>query len=367
MDLELIKKLDYFNMYANLGFQFDGIDKFEKYTIAYHNKIKDYWYNFITDIQADTKEEFDKIILEATPKMKAKDREVTIAVLPFMQEIYNNRDTYFDDDYELASNEVWQIYDDLDNINNINTNCLLNVKLEKTTNMQLYSEEMIKAYQTGDADDPYGDLDSIYKEVYENHKKIKNEYTEEFFFAKYKGNYEGFIGDISDSRFVKEVINKISNLGNIRILINNAGEPSFKLPTKYEKEDIDKCFKGLQGMILFSTETLKVKEEKDLKIVNIMSSAALRGNKQEAVYCATKWGERGYTESLKVAYKGTSVKVIGVYPGGINTEFYKNSRDYVSVEKSNSFMKPEDVAKTIINNVITDTNLTVADIIIERN
>lgn len=115
----------------------------------------------------------------------------------------------------------------------------------------------------------------------------------------YKDNYKGYTGDISDSSFVKDTINQISNLGNIKILINNAGEPSFKLPTKYEKEDIDKCFKGLQGMILFSTETLKVKEEKDLKIVNIMSSEALRGNKQEAVYCATKWGERGYTESLK--------------------------------------------------------------------
>ena len=183
----------------------------------------------------------------------------------------------------------------------------------------------------------------------------------------YKDNYKGFIGDISDSSFVKNVIDEISNLGNINILINNAGEPSFKLPTKYEKEDIDKCFKGLQGMILFSTETLKVKEEKDLKIVNIMSSAALRGNKQEAVYCATKWGERGYTESLKVAYKGTSVKVIGVYPGGINTEFYKNSRDYVSEEKQSTFMKPCDVARTIIDNVTNETNLTVADIIIERN
>ena len=42
-------------------------------------------------------------------------------------------------------------------------------------------------------------------------------------------------------------------------------------------------------MILFSTETLKAKEEKDLKIVNIMSSVVLRGNKQETV-----WGERGY-------------------------------------------------------------------------
>lgn len=183
----------------------------------------------------------------------------------------------------------------------------------------------------------------------------------------YNDNYRGFLGDISDDIFVKNTIKEITVLGNIKILINNAGEPSFKLPTEYEKEDIVKCFKGLEGMILFSKETLKVKEEKDLKIVNIMSSAALRGNKQESVYCATKWGERGYTESLKVAYKGTSVKVIGVYPGGINTEFYKNSRDYVSEEKQSIFMNPSDVAKTIIDNVTSDSNLTVADIIIERN
>lgn len=183
----------------------------------------------------------------------------------------------------------------------------------------------------------------------------------------YKENYQGFIGDISDNIFVKETIQKISKLGEIKILINNAGEPSFKLPTKYEKEDIDKCFKGLEGMILFSTETLKIKQEQDLKIINIMSSAALRGNKQEAVYCATKWGEKGYTESLKVAYKGTSVEIIGVYPGGINTEFYKNSRDYVSEEKQATFMNPKDVAQTIIENVTSETNLTVADIIIERN
>lgn len=98
-----------------------------------------------------------------------------------------------------------------------------------------------------------------------------------------------------------------------------------------------------------------------------MFSAALRGNKQESVYCATKWGERGYTESLKVAYKGTSVKIIGVYPGGINTNFYKNSRDYVSIEKQNSFMNPKDVANVIINNVFNNINLTISDLILERN
>lgn len=184
---------------------------------------------------------------------------------------------------------------------------------------------------------------------------------------KFRENYMGFVGDISDELFVKNTVNEISKLGDIKILINNAGEPSFKMPIYYEKSDIDKCFKGLSGMILMSTEILKIKNEQDLKIVNIMSSAALRGNKQEAVYCATKWGEKGYTESLKVAYKGTSVKVIGVYPGGINTNFYKDSRDYVPYEKSNLFMEAKDVAGVILSNVLDERNLTVADIIIERN
>lgn len=180
-------------------------------------------------------------------------------------------------------------------------------------------------------------------------------------------NYKCFVGDVSDEVFVEKSIKEIATLGNIKYLVNNAGEPSFKLPADYNKNDIDKCFKGLQGMILCSANTLKVKDEKNLKIVNIMSSAALRGNKQESVYCATKWGEKGYTESLKVAYKGTTVKVIGVYPGGINTDFYKYSRDYVSIEKQNSFMNPNDVAKIICDNIFSDLNLNVADIIIERN
>lgn len=181
------------------------------------------------------------------------------------------------------------------------------------------------------------------------------------------GNYMSFLGNVEDEKFINETIIKISKLGNIIALFNNAGEPAFKLPIKYVKSDIDKCFKGLYGMILLSSRVLEVTNEKDVKIVNIMSSAALKGNKQESVYCATKWGERGYTESLKVMYKGTSVKIIGVYPGGINTSFYKNSRDYVTEKKQSRFMKSEEVAKIIVDNVFNNMNLTVSDLIIERN
>lgn len=183
----------------------------------------------------------------------------------------------------------------------------------------------------------------------------------------FTNNYRGFVGDITDENFINKSINEISKLGNIRYLVNNAQKTCFKAPIEYNSEDIEISLDGLKGMILCTTKTLKVKNEQDLKVINIMSSAALKGNKQEALYCATKWGERGYTESLKVAYKGTSVKVIGVYPGGMNTEFWTNSRDYVSEDKSNTFMNPKDVATVILDNILNYENLTVSDIIIERN
>lgn len=182
----------------------------------------------------------------------------------------------------------------------------------------------------------------------------------------YKENYKGFVGDVTDSEFVKASINEISKMGDIYCLINCAEKACFKKAPDYESSDIDVSLMGLKGMILCSTETLKAKEEKDLKIVNIMSSAALKGNKNETVYCAAKWGQRGYTEALKAEYKGTSVKVIGVYPGGMNTGFWDNSRDYVSEEKAASFMDPKDVAKVILDNISYDS-LKVSDITIERD
>lgn len=58
-------------------------------------------------------------------------------------------------------------------------------------------------------------------------------------------NYKCFVGDVSNEDFISIAIDKIASLGNIKYLVNNAGEPSFKLPSKYTKSDIDKCFKRL--------------------------------------------------------------------------------------------------------------------------
>lgn len=180
-------------------------------------------------------------------------------------------------------------------------------------------------------------------------------------------SYQAFVGDISDEAFAVDSAARIAQLGHIDLLVNNAGQPSFKVPTAYRAEDVDTCLKGLKGMILWSVETLKATGEKDVKIANIMSTAATRGNANESVYCATKWGEKGYTKSLQAAYKGTSVKIVAVYPGGIDTPFYRDSRDYVSEEKQHTFMRADQLAEVIVYNLTCEANLTVSDIEINRN
>lgn len=182
----------------------------------------------------------------------------------------------------------------------------------------------------------------------------------------FSNNYKSFLGNVADEKFVISIIKKISGMGNIVALFNNAGSPVFKFPTEYTSQDVELCFEGLKGMIYLSANTLKVMEKTGGKIINIMSSAALRGNKQESVYCATKWAERGYTESLKTYYNGTKVQIYGVYPGGINTDFYKNSRDYVSKEKQSTFMPAKDLAEVIYENIFSDKKLVVEDLIINR-
>lgn len=182
----------------------------------------------------------------------------------------------------------------------------------------------------------------------------------------FPNNYKSFLGNVADEKFIISTIEEIGKLGNIVALFNNAGSPVFKFPTEYTSQDVELCFEGLKGMIYLSANTLKVMEKTGGKIINIMSSAALRGSKQESVYCATKWAERGYTESLKACYNGSKIQLYGVYPGGINTDFYKNSRDYVSKEKQSTFMPAKDLAEVIYDNIFNDKKLIVEDLIINR-
>lgn len=176
-------------------------------------------------------------------------------------------------------------------------------------------------------------------------------------------NYE--YGDIADEKFVKKVYEKYGAFA-IKYLINNAAVGSFGAPDTNTLSKIQNVLGGgVIGLILNTTYALSGVQKEGGKIINILSTAALKGNVNESLYCAAKWGARGYTESLKATFKNTNIKVISVCPGGMNTGFWNNNRDYVPEEKSNKWLDPAKVAKAIFD-CVTNDNIYVSELVIER-
>jgi short-subunit dehydrogenase len=171
------------------------------------------------------------------------------------------------------------------------------------------------------------------------------------------------IGKETDIKQIGDFI--IKNHLSTEYLFNNAGKGLFTKADTSTSEMIDDVFEAnLKGMILLTSEILRLTPEKDeLTIVNIMSTSALFGRAEETIYCAAKWGARGYTEALRTELKGTKRNIIAVYPGGMKTDFWKapgQNRD------SSDFMDPSEVAEKIVNAVLVSDRMLVTDITINR-
>jgi short-subunit dehydrogenase len=181
-----------------------------------------------------------------------------------------------------------------------------------------------------------------------------------------KNSIESLICNIGKEEDVRKAGNYLTiNKLSVEYLFNNAGRGLFTKADTSTAEMIDKVFEAsLKGMILLTSEILRLTpEEEELTIVNIMSTSALLGRAEETIYCAAKWGARGYTEALRTELKGTKRNIIAVYPGGMKTDFWKITGQNRDIS---SFMDPAEVAEKIVNAVIVTDKMFVTDITINR-
>ena len=176
------------------------------------------------------------------------------------------------------------------------------------------------------------------------------------------------IGDVADPKTVAVAFDTCSEHGQLRVLINCAGAGVFGAAGSYSAEDVTEALRGnLIGTILFADRAFAAFKESFSSgiIINVMSTAAQVGRANETVYCASKWGARGYTEALRLEAKGTGIRVIGVYPGGMNTPFWRNARN--SSVDSSKFMNPDDVAAMIVAALPDNLAAYVSDLVINRS
>lgn len=171
------------------------------------------------------------------------------------------------------------------------------------------------------------------------------------------------IGDEEEIKALGRYI--IKNQFVTEYLFNNAGRGLFSMAQNTTSAQIDAVFESnLKGLMLLTTEILRITpEEEELTIVNIMSTSALLGRAEESVYCAAKWGARGYTEALRTELKGKKRNIIAVYPGGMKSPFWNVIEHNRNIS---GFMEPADVAEKIIAAVLVKDILVVTDLTIKR-
>lgn len=184
-----------------------------------------------------------------------------------------------------------------------------------------------------------------------------------------KNDVLAYAGDISDEKFVKDFYADITKKYNITCLVNNAGVGRFGTIYDNNKKMIDDVFPAIvYGTILMTTYALPhLKNSKDIvKIVNIISQSGIRAFKFESVYCAAKYAQQGYAEVLRAETFGTNIKVINVYPGGINSDFWESNRNYVPVGVEDTFATTEEVARIVVDNLYNKESLILKDLVFEQ-
>lgn len=169
-----------------------------------------------------------------------------------------------------------------------------------------------------------------------------------------------------DLRNPQEVKQAFSQIKKIDVLINCVGIPLLKELVKSSDEEINNVVQtNLTGIIYTCKYALpKLKKSKKAHIINISSTSGKKPRNKEAVYCASKWGLSGFTQSLKLELASYNIKVSCVYPGGMKSlHFWKNFRSKKEIE---NYLNPKTVASQIIDLIKTPTSSCPAELVIER-
>ena len=155
--------------------------------------------------------------------------------------------------------------------------------------------------------------------------------------------------DVSQPADMERVVMETkARFGKLSVWVNNAGLARHRWITDYTEADIDLMLDvNLKGTILGSQAALRsMKADRRGHIINVISTASLRGIPSETVYCAAKWGVRGFTQGLQEEAAAYGIRVTAVLPGGVATEFWSGASErQAPLEK---FLRPEHIADAIV-------------------
>ena len=104
---------------------------------------------------------------------------------------------------------------------------------------------------------------------------------------------------------------------------------------------------NLTSYLLLSNQFIAMmKREAEGDMILIGSEAALNGGMKGAVYCATKFGLRGFAQSMRKECAASGVRVCIVNPGMVNTHFF-DDLGFIHGDERANYLQAEDIVKAV--------------------
>jgi NAD(P)-dependent dehydrogenase (short-subunit alcohol dehydrogenase family) len=142
----------------------------------------------------------------------------------------------------------------------------------------------------------------------------------------------------------------VERFGRLDILVANAGVgaygPFLDLLREHLDEMIDVNLKGTLYAVRAALPHLVESGQAD--IVTVASEAGRRGLPFEATYCASKFGQVGFTRALDHELREHGVRCTNVCPGGVATDFALDDGRGRSPDALPGMMTSEDVAEVVL-------------------
>jgi 3-oxoacyl-[acyl-carrier protein] reductase len=130
--------------------------------------------------------------------------------------------------------------------------------------------------------------------------------------------------DVSKEADVERTYREVlAKFGDLDILVNNAGFGVFKNLVDFDRASFDAVFAtNVTGAMLMAREAAKVFIKRNRgNIINISSTAGLRGAANGTAYYASKFALRGMTECWRSELRKYNVRVMLVNPSEVLTGF----------------------------------------------
>ncbi|MEE9385000.1 MAG: SDR family oxidoreductase [Nannocystaceae bacterium] len=156
--------------------------------------------------------------------------------------------------------------------------------------------------------------------------------------------------DLSKIEAIEPALRRVvATHGDVAALVSNAGQPAFGHLEQHSATQIRAAIEInlVSHMVVTRALLPTLKRNAPADVVLMGSEAALEGGKRGTLYCAAKFGLRGFALALRQECASSGVRVTAVHPGMVRTAFF-DDLDFGPGDEPEQAMEADDVAEVVL-------------------